>query len=127
MVTVNFILNGKPVSAEADGLTLLKYLRGVACLKGAKEGCSTGHCGACTVLLDGKPVRSCVTRMDKLEGKSVVTIEALHGADGGLLTGIIFAALSRYKSAGEKENRHKGDGDEGQPDVGGYHENKGSD
>ena len=84
MVTVNFILNGKPVSAEADGLTLLKYLRGVACLKGAKEGCSTGHCGACTVLLDGKPVRSCVTRMDKLEGKSVVTIEALHGADGGL-------------------------------------------
>ena len=46
MVTVNFILNGKPVSAEADGLTLLKYLRGVACLKGAKEGCSTGHCGA---------------------------------------------------------------------------------
>ena len=84
MVTVNFILNGKLVSAEADGLTLLKYLRGVACLKGAKEGCSTGHCGACTVLLDGKPVRSCVTRMDKLEGKSVVTIEALHGADGGL-------------------------------------------
>ena len=85
MVTVNFILNGKPVSAEADGLTLLKYLRGVACLKGAKEGCSTGHCGACTVLLDGKPVRSCVTRMDKLEGKSVVTIEALHGADGAVL------------------------------------------
>ena len=77
MVTVNFILNGKPVSAEADGLTLLKYLRGVACLKGAKEGCSTGHCGACSVLIDGILARSCVTVLKTLAGKSVETIENL--------------------------------------------------
>ena len=84
MVTVNFILNGERVTAQADGLTLLKYLRGVACLKGTKEGCSTGHCGACTVLVDGKAARACVTRMDKLEGKSVVTIEGLRSENGGL-------------------------------------------
>ena len=86
MESVTFILNGREITAEYEGrMTLLKYLRNVECMKGSKEGCSTGHCGAGTVLLDGKPVRSCGSRMDKLVGKSVVTFEALHGADGDVL------------------------------------------
>ena len=85
MAIIRFELNGSPVTAEVDGkTTLLQYLRGTACLKGAKEGCGTGHCGACTVLLDGEPARSCVTRMDKLEGRRVLTIEGLHGEGDAL-------------------------------------------
>ena len=85
MAFVTFELNGNTVTADAgEGTTLLRYLRGVACLKGTKEGCGTGHCGACTVLVDGKTVRSCVTRLDKMGGRSVITIEGLHGPDGGL-------------------------------------------
>jgi CO/xanthine dehydrogenase Mo-binding subunit/aerobic-type carbon monoxide dehydrogenase small subunit (CoxS/CutS family) len=71
-------LNHKPTEIRyAPGTTLLQYLRGTACLKGAKEGCGTGHCGACTVLADGKPVRACITKLDKLNGKEVLTIEGL--------------------------------------------------
>ena len=81
---VTFLLNGKEISLEKPEGTLLKYLRGVACLKGPKEGCGTGHCGACTVIIDGKTARSCVTRLDKLDGKSVLTIESLSGPDGAL-------------------------------------------
>lgn len=84
MKKVTFELNGTTVTAEAEGLTLLQYLRGVACMKGAKEGCSTGHCGACTVIIDGRAVRSCVTRMDKLDGAKIQTIEGLHGENGAL-------------------------------------------
>ncbi len=75
---IQMILNHQPVEIRfAPGTTLLQYLRGAACLKGAKEGCGTGHCGACTVLLDGKPVRACITKLDKLSGKEVLTIEGL--------------------------------------------------
>jgi aerobic-type carbon monoxide dehydrogenase small subunit (CoxS/CutS family) len=49
-------------------------------LTGAKYGCGEGQCGACTVLLDGRAVRSCVTDLDKVAGKSITTIEGLaHG------------------------------------------------
>ena len=65
-------------------MTLLQYLRGVACMKGTKEGCSTGHCGACTVIINGKAERSCVFRMDRLDGAKVLTIEGLHGENGAL-------------------------------------------
>ena len=75
---VTFILNGKEITAEYEGrMTLLQYLRGVACMKGSKEGCSTGHCGACSVLIDGILARSCVTPLKTLAGKSVETIENL--------------------------------------------------
>lgn len=79
---LHFILNGEPrtITGKDLELTLLRYLRGRVCLKGAKEGCSTGHCGACTVLIDGQPARSCVTKMARLEGKSVTTIEGLAPA-----------------------------------------------
>ena len=78
MEKVTFVLNGRTITADCGGrMTLLKYLRNVECMKGSKEGCSTGHCGACSVLIDGKLARSCVTLLKTLSGKSVETIENL--------------------------------------------------
>ena len=57
--------------------TLLEFLRDDLKLKGAVEGCSVGVCGSCTVLLDGKPVSSCLTLASNIEGKEVTTIEGL--------------------------------------------------
>ena len=65
-------------------MTLLQYLRDVAGLKGTKKGCGTGHCGSCTVLVDGRPVRSCSTKIGNVAGKQVLTIEALEQPDGRL-------------------------------------------
>lgn len=76
MENVTFILNDKEITAEYDEKqTLLKYLRNVECMKGTKEACSTGHCGACSVIINGELARSCVTLMKTLAGKSVETIE----------------------------------------------------
>ena len=58
-------------------LTLLEYLRENLGLKGVKEGCGAGDCGACTVLLNGKPVNACLTLAVEVDGKSVTTIEGL--------------------------------------------------
>ena len=78
MENATFILNGREITAKYEGrMTLLKYLRNVECMKGSKEGCSTGHCGACSVLIDGILARSCVTVLKTLAGKSVETIENL--------------------------------------------------
>lgn len=75
---IMFNLNGNTVSATVSPeTTLLQYLRNKACLKGTKEGCGTGHCGSCTVLLDGKPVRACITKMSRVKGSHVLTIEGL--------------------------------------------------
>jgi len=57
--------------------TLLEFLRDDLKLKGAVEGCSVGVCGSCTVLIDGKPVSSCLTLAGNIEGKTVTTIEGL--------------------------------------------------
>ena len=57
--------------------TLLEFLRDDLKLKGAVEGCSVGVCGSCTVLLDGKPVSSCLTLASNIEAKEVTTIEGL--------------------------------------------------
>lgn len=84
MNQVQFILNGVPHTAKfEDGETLLKYLRNTVCLKGTKESCGIGQCGACSVLIDGKLRRSCVTLMKTLEGKQVETIEGI-GRNGTL-------------------------------------------
>jgi len=57
--------------------TLLEYLRESLGLKGAKEGCGVGDCGACTVLLDGIPVNACLTLAVEADGRQVITIEGL--------------------------------------------------
>ncbi len=75
---IQFHLNGKPTTLELDGSRhLLWVLRGELGLTGAKYGCGEGLCGACTVLVDGAAVRSCVTPVATVAGKRVVTIEGL--------------------------------------------------
>ena len=82
---IQFVLNGNRISCTCDpDMTLLRYLRETACLKGAKNGCGTGHCGACTVLMNGRPIRSCITKMSRVDGAEILTIEGLKGEDGGL-------------------------------------------
>ncbi len=60
-----------------EDMNLLEYLRDVLGLKGAKQGCGTGDCGACTVLLDGRPVNACLVLAVEADGHEVVTIEGL--------------------------------------------------
>ncbi len=77
-----FTINGRPVSVDADADTpLLWVIRDVIGATGTKFGCGIGLCGACTVHLDGRAVRSCITRVGAIEGASVTTIEGL-GANG---------------------------------------------
>ena len=79
MAKFNFQLNGKPVSVESwdPAQPLLYVLRNSLSLKGAKFGCGLAQCGACTVLIDGKAARSCVTMVRQVAGKSVTTLEGL--------------------------------------------------
>lgn len=74
----SFILNGKPVSVEGDEQTMLLWaLRDDVGLTGTKYGCGASLCGACTVHVNGKAVRSCVTPLASVAGKKVTTIEGL--------------------------------------------------
>ncbi|MCI8301840.1 MAG: (2Fe-2S)-binding protein [Oscillospiraceae bacterium] len=83
-ITVNFTLNGQPVSVETTPhRRLLDLLREDLRLTGTKEGCAVGECGACTVILDGKAVTSCLVLAASVEGSSVVTIEGV-GENGRL-------------------------------------------
>ena len=75
---MRFTLNGAPVDVEAPPMKrLLDVLRHDCGLTGTKEGCGEGECGACTVLLDGDPVVSCLVPFAQAEGTEVVTIEGL--------------------------------------------------
>ena len=77
---INFTLNGHEVSAEVEShKMLLQVLRDTFQLTGTKEGCGEGECGACTVLVDGMSVDSCLYPAFEIEGKSVTTIEGLVG------------------------------------------------
>ena len=83
-IKVKFTLNGKEVEVEGPpSLTLLKLLREKLGLTGTKAGCERGECGACTVLIDGDPVNSCLVLLPQVEGRTVETIEGLE--EGGKL------------------------------------------
>lgn len=81
---IAFTLNGKPVSAEAPAdISLLHLLRDYLGMTGAKEGCGVGECGACSVILDGRLVNSCLVLGPQADGRHVLTIEGVRGVDGG--------------------------------------------
>lgn len=81
-ITVNMIVNKKPVSVEIEPYArLLDVLRKDLKLTGAKEGCGIGECGACTVIIDGETVDSCLTLAASCEGRSIETIEGLADGD----------------------------------------------
>jgi carbon-monoxide dehydrogenase small subunit len=80
-VTVTLTLNGERRTFEVPpGRRLLDLLRDDAGLTGTKEGCGAGECGACTVLLDGAPVTSCLVLAASADGHEVVTVEGLQSA-----------------------------------------------
>jgi aldehyde oxidoreductase len=82
MEVIQFRLNGIPRKVITDpGRMLIAIIRKDLKCTGTKEGCSAGHCGTCTILLDGKPVLSCKIPISKVRGKSVVTIEGLGTLD----------------------------------------------
>ncbi|MGH7314184.1 MAG: (2Fe-2S)-binding protein [Candidatus Rokuibacteriota bacterium] len=82
MMALTLTINGRSVAAEVAPLTrLLDFLRERLRLTGTKEGCGEGECGACTVLVGGLPVVSCLVPMGQLEGADVTTIEGLTGGE----------------------------------------------
>jgi carbon-monoxide dehydrogenase small subunit len=109
-------VNGLPIAANVEPhLTLLEFLRDTLGLTGTKEGCSTGHCGACTVLADGDPISSCLMLAAEADGRAIITVEGLAAngelhpvqaafiAKGGLqcgfcTSGMMLAALALLKS-----------------------------
>ncbi len=124
--TINLTINGKPYSHEVEPrLLLIHYLREVAGLTGPHIGCETSICGACTVEVDGKAVKSCTMFAVQADGSKVVTIEGLaangnyhpvqqafwdeHGAQCGFCTpGMIMTAkqiLERNPNPTEQEIR----------------------
>ena len=77
-VKVNMFVNGKPVSLEVKPYArLLDVLREDLGLTGTKEGCGVGECGACTVIVDGETVNTCLTLAASMDGKHITTIEGL--------------------------------------------------
>lgn len=81
---IEFSLNDRPVAVDADpGITLLDLLREHLHLTGTKKSCGIGECGACTVIVDGEPVNSCLFLAGQAEGKSIYTVEGL-AQDGEL-------------------------------------------
>ena len=82
MATIRLAINQKSYSVEVDPQTsLLTVLREHLDLTGSKYGCGEGQCGACTVLIDGKAQRSCVTRVGSVGQKQITTIEGLAQGD----------------------------------------------
>ena len=115
---MRFTLNGRKTEVEAPPLArLLDVLREACALPGTKEGCGEGECGACTVLVDGAPVVSCLVPFAQVKACRVKTIEGVRsplqdafvcegGAQCGICTpGMILAALAIPKNATEDEIR----------------------
>jgi carbon-monoxide dehydrogenase small subunit len=81
---IEFSLNGEPIQIETPpDITLLELLREHLNLTGTKQGCEVGECGACSIILDGGLVNSCMILAPQVEGRSVITIEGVHAEDGG--------------------------------------------
>ena len=84
---ITFNLNNESIKLEVDPQwTLLHLLREVLEMTGTKEGCGYGECGACTVIIDGQAVNSCLFPVMEAEGKNIITIEGLASKDGALNT-----------------------------------------
>ena len=82
MPAISLSVNGKPVSGEYEARTLLcELLRGHLALTGTHVGCDTSQCGACVVLVDGDPVKSCAMLAAQADGREVTTIEGLAGGE----------------------------------------------
>jgi aerobic carbon-monoxide dehydrogenase small subunit len=95
MTKVFMTVNGKSVSGEVEGRTLLSsFLREGLGLTGTHVGCDTSQCGACTVHVDGKQVKSCTVFAQDVAGATVTTIEGMANADGSL--GVIQQAFQDH-------------------------------
>ncbi|MCA2010672.1 (2Fe-2S)-binding protein [Pararhodobacter sp. CCB-MM2] len=87
MTKVTLTVNGRSLSGEAEGRTLLSsFLREELGLTGTHVGCDTSQCGACVVHVDGLAVKSCTVLAQDVDGASVTTIEGMANADGSLAT-----------------------------------------
>jgi aerobic carbon-monoxide dehydrogenase small subunit len=126
VTSYRFIVNDAPVEVDAPGMRrLLDVLREDLALTGTKEGCGEGECGACSVLLDGEVVDSCLVPVCQVDGSSVLTVEGLGtrrddgsvglddlqqafleagGAQCGICTpGMLIAARAHLDAAGETD------------------------
>jgi carbon-monoxide dehydrogenase small subunit len=84
VIALQLTVNDRPYTLEAEPhLTLLEVLRNDLRLTGTKEGCSTGHCGACTVLVNDQPISSCLMLAAEADGQRILTVEGL-AANGQL-------------------------------------------
>jgi len=82
---IEFVFNGNPLKMMiADHWTLLHLIREELGYTGTKQGCGSGECGACTVIVDGEAVNSCLYLAAEIDGKKLTTIEGLAAADGTL-------------------------------------------
>jgi aerobic carbon-monoxide dehydrogenase small subunit len=127
MHKITVTVNGAPHSAEVESrLLLVHFIRETLGMTGTHIGCDTSHCGACTVLLDGEPVKSCTMLAVQADGRQVMTVEGLeqdakldpiqegfmqeHGLQCGFCTpGMMltsYALLKRSKQPTEDEIRH---------------------
>jgi carbon-monoxide dehydrogenase small subunit len=119
---VRFTVNGKPEIVHVEPhILLLDALRDELGLAGTKEGCGTGDCGACTVLVDGEPICSCLTLAVEVDGRAITTVEGLALGDelhplqaafiesGGLQCGFCTPGILVAAAALLKRNRAPSD------------------